>query len=114
MVTPASNQIQYHQIIKQIYHTNITIYIFNHSVHCVIIIIIGRHQSCLALSLIVSHQTNGPLQVDFPEIYYSLGGCSIKVITPFEIGEEGCHIYLEILHRYAGFEKIYPRVISRN
>ena len=66
------------------------------------------------LALIVSHQTSGPLQVDCPEIYYSLGGCSIKVITPFEIGEEGCHIYLEILHRSSGFEKIYPRVISRN
>ena len=66
------------------------------------------------LALIVSDQTNDPLQVDCPEIYYSLDGCSIKVITPFEIGEEGCHIYLDILHRYAGFEKIYPRVISRN
>ena len=33
MVTPASNKIQYHQIIKQIWHANITMYIFIHSVH---------------------------------------------------------------------------------
>ena len=55
----------------------------------------------------MSHQSSGPLHSTVPR-------CIPRwVEAQFEICEEGCHIYLEILHRSAGFEKIYLRVISR-
>ena len=92
MVTPASNKIQYHQIIKQIRHANITMYItVYHSVHWFYYLFVFCCCCCCQICYICTMGLR-----PFYAIKFSFIHSLLLMQTPILSGHYTSHLYLDI------------------